>query len=176
MVNIPESKEIYGSPMKYIGLAVLGIVMTAGSAALAFRWFGDPAPGSFEQFIGYVGLVFFGLCTVLIVWRVLTSQGPVVTITPDGIRDTRVAAELIPWTAINNISTWTHSGQKIMVLAVDPEVESQLTLTRIAKWTRGANAALGADGLCVTAQGLKNDYDSLLHTAETFAKAAWANH
>jgi hypothetical protein len=34
----------------------------------------------------------------------------------------------------------------------------------IARWTRGANRALGADGLCVTAQGLKIDYPALLAT------------
>jgi hypothetical protein len=81
----------------------------------------------------------------------LSVSGPVVTVTPEGIRDTRVAAEVIPWSAITGISTWQYRGQKIMVLAVDPATESGLTLTRIARWSRGANRALGADGLCIAA-------------------------
>jgi hypothetical protein len=55
-----------------------------------------------------------------------------------------------------------------MVLAVDPEVEGKLHLSRIARWSRGANKRLGADGLCVTAQGLKIDYDELWSTAMAY--------
>ncbi|MGH6925292.1 MAG: hypothetical protein ACRED5_16290 [Propylenella sp.] len=59
-----------------------------------------------------------------------------------------------------------------MVLAVDPETERNLHLSRIARWSRGANRRLGADGLCVTAQDLKVSYDELLSTAMEFWKGA----
>jgi hypothetical protein len=59
-----------------------------------------------------------------------------------------------------------------MVLAVDPEVESKLRLTRTAAWTRGANRALGADGLCITTNGLGISHDKLLKTAMAYAQAA----
>jgi len=58
------------------------------------------------------------------------------------------------------------------VLAVDPAVEGALTLTAIAKWTRGANSAIGANGLCITALGLQADYDTLFATALAYARAA----
>ena len=73
---------------------------------------------------------------------------------------------------MQDISTWGIQGQKIMVLAIDPAVESRLTTTPIARWSRGANRALGADGLCITAQGLKIDYKSLLQTSMAYAEAA----
>jgi hypothetical protein len=60
------------------------------------------------------------------------------------------------------------SGQKVMVLAVDPAVEAGLNLSRIARWTRQANRSLGADGLCVTAQGIKTTYATLFSTARAF--------
>ena len=84
------------------------------------------------------------------------------TITPDGIRDTRVAAELIPWRDIDRIWTWEFAGQH----------ENRLTLTKIALWSRGANLKLGVDGLGITAAGLKIDYPTLYKTTLDHAQAS----
>lgn len=173
MIDTNEQLEIAASPWKLLGLGLLGVGMTLLGGVLAFGFVpGGPSAGSFGQFIGYAALLFFGICTAILLWRVFALRGPVVTITPDGIRDSRVAADFIPWTAVRHISTWTHSGQRFMVLAVDPHVEAQLDLTRIAKMTRGANRSLSIDGLCVSAQGLKMSYDDLLRTTMAYATAA----
>lgn len=170
-VDTTRNIEIENAPAKMLRLIGLGVLMTAVSAALAFRWIPGIGPGSYGEFIGYCGLVFFGFCTVVALWSLLTTRGPVVTIAPDGIRDRRLTSDLIPWGAIRGISTWEYRGQKAMVLAVDPSVEARLALTRMARWTRGANRALGADGLCVTAQGLKIDYATLLATCMDYWQA-----
>jgi hypothetical protein len=47
------------------------------------------------------------------------------------------------------------------VISVAPAVEERLGLTRMARWTRGANRSLGADGLCIGAQGLPLSFDDL---------------
>lgn len=172
MIDTQQTLNIDASPWKHILVGALGIGMAVVAGFLAFS--GSAEPGSLAEFIGYVGLVFFGVLTALIFWRALTSNGPVVTIAPEGIRDMRVAAEFIPWTAIHDISTWALNGQKVMVLAVAPEVEKQLTLTRIARWTRSANAALKADGLCITAQGLKISHNELLEAAIAYMETAQA--
>jgi hypothetical protein len=125
----------------------------------------------FVEFCGYAGTVFFGAVTALLLWSAFTTYGPAVTITREGIRDGRLAAELIPWSAVNDIAIWENRGQRVMVLAVDPTVEAGLNLTRAARWTRGANRALGADGLCVTAQGLKIGFDELLATSLAYGRA-----
>ena len=153
--------EIKQSPLRMLGLIAIGIVLTALCVGIAFHLFPDLHASLYQEFMAYVGVVFFGLCTIIGLWRLLSVSGPVVTITPGGIRDTRVAAEVIPWSAITGISTWQYRGQKIMVLAVDPATESRLTLTRIARWSRGANRALGADGLCIATTGLSIKYDAL---------------
>jgi hypothetical protein len=84
----------------------------------------------------------------------------------------RVAAEAIPWKAIARICTWQYRGQKVLVLAVDPGVERGLSLTRAARWSRKANRALGADGLCIAVTGLNVGYDKLLQTCMTYAQNA----
>jgi hypothetical protein len=156
--------EISQSPWRMIRLAVVGVALTAMSASIAFRLLPNLQPDLFQEFIGYIGIVFFGLCTGILVWRLLTVRGAIVTITSEGIRDTRIASELIPWSAITGVSTWRHRGQKALVLAVDSAVENRLTLTRFARWSRATNRAFGIYGLCIAATGLNISYDALLQT------------
>ena len=81
-------------------------------------------------------------------------------------------AELVPWSAVTEMYTWEYSGQKVLVLSLDPEVEKRLTLSRFARWSRGANTALGADGLSITAQGLTMPYDEMFEAAQAYWAAA----
>jgi hypothetical protein len=138
--------------------------MTAMSVAMIGPWLHGPGYNWGVGIAGAAGALFFGPATLLIVWRALTSAGPVVTLTPTGIRDIRVASAEIPWDAVRGISTWSHQGQNAMVIAVTPEIEAGLGLTAMTRMTRKANRALGADGLCITAQGLKTTYQDLLET------------
>ena len=60
------------------------------------------------------------------------------------------------------VSTWELQKQKVIVLQVPPEVEGSIQMTRMARWTRGPNKGLGADGLSITAAGLKISHEKLL--------------
>jgi hypothetical protein len=127
--------------------------------------------GEDNTVIGLAGAGFFGLCFVLIVWRLISMRGPVVTLDPEGIRDTRIAAKVIPWSAVEQIGTWEAYRQKIIVISVPAAVEQTLELTRIARWSRGANRSLGADGLCITTQGLPVSHDQLMKLVVAYANA-----
>src|SRR3954469_2695382 len=116
--------------------------------------------------IFYGLVVIFGVCAALALRGLFGLRGAVVTISPQGFRDTRLAAELIPWRAVRGVSTWSYNGtrawrQSVMVLAVDPATEAKLTLPLLARLTRRPNRWLGADGLCVGAQDLKIDFAAL---------------
>lgn len=171
-IDTSRTIDIEGSPLKLLLIVGAGILMTAVGVALAFGWFPELAANAYARFIGYVSLVFFAACTVAALWRLFTARGPVITIGPRGIRDTRVAADFIPWRAVTGVSTWEYRRQKVIVLAVDPATEARLPLTRIARWTRGANRALGADGLVISSQGLKIDHETLLATVTAYVQAA----
>ncbi len=166
MIDTRSRLEIRQSPWEMIKLLVIGVIMTGGSGVLAlhsligitFRF-----PDNYiAMAVGWIGLVFFGACLVVIGWRAATTIGPVLSLTPEGILDTRVAADRIPWTAIRGIKTWAYSGQRILVLDVDPEVEAKLQPSMITRLTRRANAGLGADGLSITTQGLSMSYDDFV--------------
>jgi hypothetical protein len=167
----PRTIEIKGAPLKLLALTVGSVLAVALCASVAFGYLEGRKANSFIQLVGWFGVAFFSLCAVIGLFRLLRSNQIFVTIAPQGIRDIRIAPEFIPWPAIRGISTWEQHRQKVMVLAVDPAVERRLTLTRVARWTRSANAKLGADGLCVAATGLKTDYDTLLATSIAYARA-----
>lgn len=162
--------EIRGRALNNLGLAGAGVLMTLVSAALAFGWLEDQ--GVINRLYGWFGLLFFGLCTVVLAVRAVTMTGVVLTISPQGIRDTRVSADLVPWSAVREISTWSYGAENVLVLRVDPAVEKRLRLSLIARWSRGPNRALGADGLAITARGIKIDYDTLYQTAIDYWGAA----
>lgn len=123
-------------------------------------------------YISYLTLAFFGPCAVAILIRFITLRGDVLFISPDGIRDRRLAPETIPWTAILGISTFAYQGQRILILHLDPEVEAQLRLPLLSRLTRRANAAIGLNGLCVATVGLDITFDQLLSVTRAYMKTA----
>ena len=169
MTDTSRIIEIESSPAKHLLLTLVGLLMTALGALLAFGIIPDTGP--YGKMIGWVAFVIFALCTVVIVWRLFTQRGPVITISPQGIRDARIAAAIVPWRAITNISTWEYRGQRAMVVAVDPAVEKTLGLSRLTAWSRDANRSLGLDGLPFSASGLKIDFDTLLATSVAYWQA-----
>lgn len=171
VIDTSRTVRIFGSPWKMWGLFLLGVGMTLLSLALALPLFRVGSGAIFAHVVGWIGGLFFGFCTAMIAWQAITTTGPVVTLSPSGIRDVRLVGREIPWSALQGLSTWSHQGQKIMVLAVDPDVEAALPLSRLARMTRRANRSLGADGLCVSAQGLKGSYDELFDLTAAYAMA-----
>jgi len=172
--DISRIIEFHASPARLLTLLVFSAMSTGIAAVLAFRLFpnmpNDPAAVS----AGYSGMLFFSFCAAVAIWRLNAQRGPIVTISPGGLRDVRVAADPIPWRAIKGISTWQMQRQTVLVVAVDPATEARLTLTRLARWTRSANRKLGADGLVVSSQGLKVGYPTLYYTCRDYWEA-WRN-
>src|ERR1700751_3130325 len=109
MIDTSRKLNIEISPWRMLGVIAAGVAMTALSAALAFRLL--PVDTS-RQLVGYAGLLLFGVGTGLALWRLIRRRGPIMTIAPEGIRDTRLAAELIPWRAVRGISTWSYKRQR----------------------------------------------------------------
>jgi hypothetical protein len=153
--------EIESSAMP-VAIGVLsGISMAVLSAIVAFRPSADGDKTNLVLYAGYGGLLIAIVATAFHIWRASRNSGAVVTLTETGIRDTRVAPQEIPWSAIYSLSTWDFRRQRSLILGVDPDVEAQLSMTHLARWSRIANKRYGGDGICITAAGLRIDHDSL---------------
>lgn len=140
-----------------LGCAVfvtLGVAMVSGA-------FSRNGGNDFHQLAGYTAIIFFGGIGLFGAWKWLTQKGAVIEITNTGIRDTRVAEREIPWTAIERMGVWKYHGQKCIILGVDPQIEAGLGLSAMTRRTRAANAALGADGLAISATGLTMKFQPL---------------
>jgi hypothetical protein len=120
------------------------------------------------HWVGYFSMAFFGLGTAVSIWRVFRQRGPWITLSPQGIHDIRVSEDVIPWTAIASLSTWTYARQSIMIVGLKPGVEQALKLTRAARLSRGPNKSLGADGLAIPTQGTDFDHERLISTTQAF--------
>ncbi|WAS91603.1 STM3941 family protein [Nannocystis punicea] len=169
-MDTSRTLEILHAPVRLLGYVALALLMTAASLMLVVPAVPELAGAAFTRVIGTIGALFFGLCTCLWLRQLLTT-GAVVTLSPAGLRDVRIAREVIPWSAIDRLSLWTMQNQSFVVVALAPEVEQRLTRTRIARWTRSANRRLGADGLCVSAHGLKVDLATLGSLIQAYAAA-----
>ncbi|MGD9536042.1 MAG: STM3941 family protein [Alphaproteobacteria bacterium] len=103
--------------------------------------------------------------------RFLARGKPVVTLSPKGLRDLRIAPEFVPWSAIQHLSIWGggRSG-RAMIVTVPPEVQERLGMSRFARWAHRMNAKLGVKGLCVGEQRLKTDIETLFAATDAYWK------
>jgi hypothetical protein len=161
-IDTSQTYSFRQSPWRSVQLLLLGAVMVVASAFVAFGGIQSRRMGGLLPAIGIFGIIFFGAAMLVIISRLLTIRGPVLTISPAGVRDIRIAAETIPWRAIQTVGTWSVRRQAFVVLSVAPEIERGLRQTRMARWTRSANRAIGADGLFVSTSGLDLDHADLL--------------
>ena len=137
--------EIEASPAKMAFLVVLGVFMTGISLAIALGLFGELRAGDFMIYIAWFGVAFFGLALFGAIRSMMTMNGVVVTLSPQGIRDIRISKEPIPWADIRDITTWSYRTQKLMVLKVDADTRKRRlhpfsTVDGISLATRGRRA------------------------------------
>src|SRR4051812_29003369 len=98
--------KIEGSPWKLFKLSGGSGLMAVVCVAAAIPLYPNFQPDIFLQVLVYFGAAFFLLCAVIWMRRFIMADRPVLTVAPEGIRDIRIAAELIPWSAVQSIGTW----------------------------------------------------------------------
>jgi hypothetical protein len=152
--------SLAASPIRALALAVGSCAFGLLGVAVALGWSGDVETWSKEWLAGWVGVVFFPMCGLLWLRQALTG-GPVVTVGARGIRDTRISPAWIPWSAITGISETSVKGTHFLMLRIDPAFEATMPLTRMARWGKPANAALGYRGYGIAAVGLKGGFKAL---------------
>jgi hypothetical protein len=166
--------EIHAAPTRQLALLAFGGTSFALATLLTFDLIPNMHSDPEAVATGYFGMAFFGLCAAVAIGQLIAQRGARVTISPEGLRDVRVAAETIPWSAIRSISTWQMQRQMVLIVAIEPETEQRLTLTRVARWMRNAHRAHGADGFVVSAQGLRIGFPTLFYTCRDYWEA-WHN-
>jgi len=165
MSATPPVLQVEQSATQFAKLVLGGVVLTALSGALV-----APGENAVMTVVGAVGLAFFGASTVIVIYRFLSLRGPVLTIDADGIHDVRVSRLPLLWGEVRSIRVWELNHQRVLVLNVEDRVWDEIGVLTLPRRARGANRALGADGLAFTAQSLSITLEEMVGAA----RAAYA--
>jgi len=171
MPNLPDIIEIGYSKRRLAVLLAGGVILTAGSAAMAFHLIPDTQVDAFYTAVGYFGVVFFGFAILKMGWLLVTARGPVLFIDRNGIRDLRVSPNVIPWDAVEQIGIGEIKKQPFVTLKVTPALEEQLVASAGKKLMKAANHALGVDGIVINPSGLQVDPPTLLEVCNAYRAA-----
>jgi hypothetical protein len=139
-------------------LVAAGFAMTLLSATLAFDWWGGLS--DYDTAMGYAGVTVFGSITCWLIWMLPAERGPVVIVTPYGIRDLRIGKEFLLWESIAEISAEEGRGHKAIVLTLTPALQRQLCTIRSS--ARRAQSDRQNDRILIRSEGLATDFDTLL--------------
>lgn len=148
------------SVAKTLGLVCVGILM------LAVCWFCTTIPKPKEQIVGWVGLVFFGLCFIAILAQLFRS-GPSVILDEAGIHDLRSSFGTIAWTDIVSLRIGSLRSQRFLCVEVR---DSSIYLSRLPSHKRllaQANPSLGFPPITISFTGLSPGLDEVWSYVQT---------
>ena len=145
---------------KTLAMLVIAVLLTLGSAMLAFQAYqtGDLWSGS--GLAGAAGVVIFGLCSVIALGE-LFRISPVIEVTAFGIRDRRLSPDLMPWIGISDVSVLTGGSNPCVTLRLRPEVRAKLKPPRIPLLAAKANDRSGLD-VSISMRLLNGSLDDLV--------------
>jgi hypothetical protein len=143
-------------------LVAVGFAMTLLSASLAFNWWNGLS--DYDTTVGYAGVAVFGLITGRLIWMLPAERGPVVIVTPYGIRDLRIGNEFLLWESIAEVSTEQLRGRRMIVLTPTPGLQRQLRCIRAKIGYMSGDKSLGVqdDRIVIRPDGLATDFETLL--------------
>jgi hypothetical protein len=128
--------------------------------------------GDDDTTVGYAGVALFGLVTSRLIWMLPAERGPVVIVTPSGIRDLRIGNEFLPWESIAEVSTEQRRSHRMIVPTPTLALPRQLAgiRARIRSMSRGAQ-----DGrIVVRRDGLAIGFDTLLRACRDCHAASYS--
>lgn len=137
-------------------------VLAAGCAVIATGTFRSGALVGEIEMIAFVGMLLFGVCILGGVLRIMRFK-PVLDVTTEGIRDRRIAPEIIPWSGIASVTVTDARRQRTLELKVHSDVADRLMRPRGSGTVRRE--------LAISMAGLSGSFDDLV-TALKQAEAA----
>ncbi|WP_441239374.1 STM3941 family protein [Bradyrhizobium sp. 930_D9_N1_4] len=167
VIDASHDLEISSCTTRLRLLVAAGFAMTLLSASLAFDWWDGlwwDGGSDYDTTIGYAGVALFGPLTSWLIWMLPAERGPVVIVTPYGIRDLRIGNEFLLWDSVAEISAEECRGHKMIVLTPTPALQRQLGTIR-SPARRAQNDRQDSrqnSRVVIRSEGLATDFDTLL--------------
>ena len=127
----------------------------------------------FYQYFSFSAAGLLLLVLVALAWQFVATRGDVFVVSSAGLKDVRLAREMIPWAAIRNlrvVTTGLYSESNVLQIDLEPEWSSNIHLTKMARFQIGSNRPFGINGLRTSLSNLTVSEDVLLSAL----RAQWA--
>lgn len=120
-------------------------------------------------YIGWMCITFFG-CSAAVIGKRLFYVKAQLSIGEDGIVSSRWSDKLIPWSEITNVSTWSHKGQKCIVLHLkNPD---RFPGSGLAGKLAHANRAIVRGDIAISLIGTDRSFNEAMSAIELFRSAS----
>ena len=116
-------------------------------------------PTAYGIAISWFCILFFGLCGLVIVKKFFDDK-PQLQIGPSGIQWAPWSDEIIPWSEITDVTTWSYNGQKTIVLHLNEP--SRFPGRGLSAKLRGANRMLTGGDVTISMTGTNRCYDDAM--------------
>jgi len=136
-----------------VGASVLVIAVTADETGYQ---------ASKGHTAGWLGAVSSGIACLWFLWRTVSVRGPVITLTPDGLHDTRLTRGPIPWGDVAGVSLSQRGRQRLLTVDVSQAGLTWAELTSSGRWEYRWSVDRGDGGLRIHTVGLAIGPDDLL--------------
>ena len=174
----PAPIEIKQSPFRMFLRTIRSALLTALIVCLCILVIlipvRTPKDGVFALLYLFI-IIGLGIKTLALTWRFLTVSGPVITLNTQGMRDTRISTDFIPWNAITwkleAPYSWGGPARKptILTMVIDETIDKQLKKTPRFDVEEIFNRFKGYE---FTSHGLEIKSEELIEHIYAFSKAA----
>jgi hypothetical protein len=158
--TIRDLTVIKRSVPKLIGLVAIGAAFVAISVWMLNGGALD-SRGEVTVYVGWIGTVFFGLCLLFAIHRLIFGHRKPVELSTQGFWDKRALAQEVPWSAVSRVSVWSHRGTSMLRVQFTDDAILRNQLTPIVKVTRWLNTPSSIDGIYVASTDLDISFSEL---------------
>ncbi|MGC4040458.1 MAG: STM3941 family protein [Flavobacterium sp.] len=155
--------KLYKLPWRGIKL----IVMSAAFVGIGIWMIRQPSIGNVEYAMGWLCIVFFGLCSLIGLYVVLDRR-PQIIISETGVWDRMIRQNEIKWEQLLNAYPTNIYGQKFIAVVVTGDFVFR---KKPSQWATKLNKALGAGEINLNLSQIKIDEDALSSLLNRLAKA-----
>jgi len=148
-----------------VGFVVLGLWMVGALGEMpSSRRYSAPV----TMGVGWFSILFFGLCALIGVKRFFDNS-PQLRIGPSGLVFSSWSEEVIPWSEIADVTTWSYRRQKAIILHLrDP---ARFPGRGLSAKLSGANRMLTGGDISISLTGTNRSYDDAMSAIARFRGA-----
>ncbi|MDB5666759.1 STM3941 family protein [Cypionkella sp.] len=154
---------------KIIGLLLVAIVFIALGILLIYVSLGNPERRKI-LFFGWLSVLFFGMCSGLVLYRLFYASKTPVIFSPTGLIDKRSFIGEIPWSAIARVSVFSTPRSSLIRLELVSYGSYRLQLSRSGKFVRSMGKLFNMDGLYISSSEIDISFPELWSLMRSYVK------